>query len=175
MGAQTFKTSRLRRPNRWLLERRDTHREVQLTILRASPEGWWLGAATTSQPATIQPLTAIVRRAQVPTCGTGVIQPPLDEPRLWLAERTGTTGSRRRRRAVRHMPYLHHRTHQLALQAHRGSQQERHRLSAGPQRKPSSSFSHGTRTCSGVRTAGISNYKIDIASSIARVSARAPR
>ena len=65
--------------------------------------------------------------------------------RGWLAERTGTTRPRRRRRAVRHMPYLPHRTHQLALRARRGSQQERHRLSAGPQRKPSSSFSHGTR------------------------------
>ena len=72
--------------------------------------------------------------------------------RGWLAERTGTTRPRRRRRAVRHMPYLPHRTHQLALRARRGSQQERHRLSAGPQRKPSSSFfSRDARQC--VRTA----------------------
>ena len=68
--------------------------------------------------------------------------------RGWLAERTGTTRPRRRRRAVRHMPYLPHRTHQLALRARRGSQQERHRLSAGPQRKPSSSFfSRDARQC----------------------------
>ena len=68
--------------------------------------------------------------------------------RGWLAERTGTTRPRRRRRAVRHMPYLPHRTHQLALRARRGSQQERHRLSAGPQRKPSSSFfSRDARHC----------------------------
>ena len=74
--------------------------------------------------------------------------------RGWLAERTGTTRPRRRRRAVRHMPYLPHRTHQLALRARRGSQQERHRLSAGPQRKPSSSFffSRDARQCEcGVR------------------------
>ena len=68
--------------------------------------------------------------------------------RGWLAERTGTTRPRRRRRAVRHMPYLPHRTHQLVLRARRGSQQERHRLSAGPQRKPSSSFfSRDARQC----------------------------
>mgnify|MGYP001289436834 CR=1 FL=1 len=72
--------------------------------------------------------------------------------RGWLAERTGTTRPRRRRRAVRHMPYLPHRTHQLALRARRGSQQERHRLSAGPQRKPSSSFfSRDARQCAGRR------------------------
>ena len=74
--------------------------------------------------------------------------------RGWLAERTGTTRPRRRRRAVRHMPYLPHRTHQLALRARRGSQQERHRLSAGPQRKPSSSFfSRDARQCDHVRRA----------------------
>ena len=90
--------------------------------------------------------------------------------RGWLAERTGTTRPRRRRRAVRHTPYLAHRTHQLALRARRGSQQERHRLSAGPQRKPSSSFfSRDARQCAPGSSGGSTERKA-VACSVSQFS-----
>ena len=111
-----------------------------MTTARASPEGWWLGAATLSKSirydSAIDGHCAAYSSANLRQASSN----RRSMSRGWLAERTGTTRPRRRRRAVRHMPYLPHRTHQLALRARRGSQPERHRLSAGPQRKPSSSF-----------------------------------